>query len=160
MVLCLSIPLQKFFLFPAVQIILKCRLNNFFWMTPYLFLTFTQQFLDAIQHFSVRHRISMRRSVCWFVRNLFFFFQMLENAVCRSRFRSDVIMYFLRFLRLMRRYTLFFKSTPFFRPAWMFLYVGLFQPRMFLVVFLSIFSTISLNLVVNVVKNKFMITAK
>ena len=35
MVLCPSIPLQKFFLLQAVHMILKCPLNNFFWMTPY-----------------------------------------------------------------------------------------------------------------------------
>ena len=35
MVLCSSIPLQKFYLLQAVHVILKCPLNNFFWMTPY-----------------------------------------------------------------------------------------------------------------------------
>jgi len=35
MVLCPSIPLQKFSLLQAVLMILKCPLNNFFWMTPY-----------------------------------------------------------------------------------------------------------------------------
>ena len=39
MVLCPSIPLQKFFLLHAVHIILNCPLNNFFWMTPYPFST-------------------------------------------------------------------------------------------------------------------------
>ena len=40
MVLCPSIPLQKFFLLQAVHMILKCPLNNFFWMTPYLYECF------------------------------------------------------------------------------------------------------------------------
>ena len=34
-ILCPSIPLQKFFFFQAVHMILKCPSNNFFWMTPY-----------------------------------------------------------------------------------------------------------------------------
>ena len=33
---CPSIPLQKLFLFQADHMILKCPLNNFFWMTPYV----------------------------------------------------------------------------------------------------------------------------
>ena len=35
MVLCPSIPLQKFFLLQAVHVILKYSSNKFFWMTPY-----------------------------------------------------------------------------------------------------------------------------
>ena len=63
--------------------------------------------------------------------------------------------------------TLFFLEAPhFFHPAWMFLFLGCFQPRVFLRVFLTIFYTNFFNRVVQVikliiqVKNKFLITAK
>ena len=49
MVLCPSIPLQKLFLLQAVHMILKCPLNNFFWMTPY-FPNFTSPIASIRGH--------------------------------------------------------------------------------------------------------------